>query len=406
MDAAKKRSTPVAIGVVSPSRNGSWLGGLYYLHHLIRACALLDPTDRPVFRDVWWSESLPEDDPFAAVRSVMGPPAVTGLPHDVWSRLSRRVRRLVKGYRGADLADVFHRAGIEVLFPLMPCERFGIPFVGWITDFQYRHLPGYYTADQWQSFEEDNRRTGDQMTLLMLSSADVAKDLRSFFPHLDARARVLRPCSVPSPDWWALDPKGVAAQHGLPDRFFLISNQICRHKNHRTVVQAARLLADRGLAIHVVCTGKTEDYRDPTFFAELQALVQAQRLEGQIRFLGALPRSEYVALLRRCLALVQPSEFEGWGFALSDAKALGKAILASNIAVHHEHNAAAARFVDPHDVGAWAEALAQVWQTAGPGPDLRAEEEAATTNLHDARRVGRELVALFDEARTIGASTG
>jgi glycosyltransferase involved in cell wall biosynthesis len=308
----------------------------------------------------------------------------------------------VKGYNRHSLADLFHDAGIDLLFPIVPCEKFGVPFVGWITDFQYRHLTSYYTEEQQRALDEMVSRVGLQATLIMLMSDDAAKDIRAFFPQLASRARVLRPCSVRSPDWLALDPKVTAERHSLAERFVLISNQICRHKNHRMVFEAVRLLADRGLRVNVVCTGKTEDYRDPRFFGELQELVQRLGLESQVRFLGAVPRSEYLALVRRCLAVAQPSEFEGWGFSLSDAKALGKHILASNIAVHHEHNAPTARFLPTHDSHAWAGALAEVWDTARPGPDVRAEEEALAVNHLDALRVGRELVAIFDEARTIG----
>ena len=393
-----------SVGLVCPSRHESWLGGLYHLQHLILAARSLPVPERLTFRDIWWNEQAPGKDPFLEVRANIGAPLELRLPSDLYGRLARRVRRIVHGKRSKGLADIFQTAGIDLLFPLLPCDHIGIPFVGWITDFQYKHLSAYYTEELQQAHDDDNIRIARQATLIMLSSSAAESDMRKFFPQLASRARVVRPCSVPTPDWWTLDPRAVAQRLGLPDRFFLISNTICRHKNHRTVFEALRILRDKGLHANIVCTGKKEDYRDPLFFPDLVRSVRDSRLEGQIHFVGSVPRSEHIALLRQCVAVVQPSEFEGWGFSISDAKALGKNILASDIPVHHEHCAPRTTFVPTHDPYVWAEALTRLWLTGNQGPDPLAEEEALLVSELEASRVGRELASLFDEACTLGVN--
>jgi glycosyltransferase involved in cell wall biosynthesis len=392
------RLVPTTVGVVSVSSNGSWLGGLYHLHHLVRACATLDIGQRTVFRDVWWHEAPPAADPFAEVRAAMLPPAQIHLPGSIWPRLCRRLRRLVGGYRQPDLADLFHQAGVGVLFPVLPCDHIGIPFVGWITDLHYRHLSQSFTDVQFARFESDHRRTARAAAIVLLSSEAVRRDMVRFFPDLAHKARVVRPCSVPTPQWHQLDPAATAARLGLPERFFLISNQVGRHKNHRTIFEAVRILAARGRPIDIVCTGKTADPFDPTFFGKMEAESERLGVAGQVRFLGAVPRAEHIALMRRSLAVVQPSAFEGWGFAVSDAKALGKPTLASDIAVHHEHESPRLTSVPLYDADAWAAALERAWLEQKPGPDLAAEEEAALNNGNEGRRVGREMNNLFRAA--------
>jgi len=397
-------SSHSGVGLVCPGPNDYWLGGVYYLHHLLRCLASLPPTEGLAVRDVWWGRQ-PASDPFADVRSLLGEPATLTVPRQPWARIRRRVRRLTLGYREATLADLFHEAGIGLLFPSPPCANCGIPLVSWITDFQYRHLPQLYTEEAWRSVEEDNRRIGEQSTLIMLSSQDACKDIRSFFPEFAHKARVVSPCSVPTADWWQNDPSETAGRYELPERFFLISNQVCAHKNHRTVCEALKILQGRGVVVPVVCTGRAEDYRNSTFFPELQSWIEAQGLGSQIRFLGAVPRADYIALIRRSLAVLQPSTFEGWGFALADAKALGKPVLASDLAVHHEHHGPVREYLPPLDAEAWAGAIGRAYVDLAPGPDTAAEERAREGIEGESRQVGRALVALFREAMKPGNGT-
>jgi glycosyltransferase involved in cell wall biosynthesis len=325
---------------------------------------------------------------------------VLSLPDGLVPRLRRQAYRVLAGYWGDDLADLFHRAGVGVLFPTFPCENFGVPLVGYIADLQNRRVPKYFTPEQSREFDEQHRLTGRHSTLIMVSSEAVLDDVREFFPDIAPKCRVVRPCSVPTSDWGELDPAAVAARHGLPESFFLISNQVNLHKNHRTVVEAVHGLAARGVRVDVVCTGKAEgsEVRDLSFFGRLRDEIERRGIAARFRFLGSVPRPEHIALMRRCLAVLQPSEFEGWGFAVSDAKALGKPVIASDLPVHREHGASLIQFLPPLDAGAWSAALERASRELRPGPDPRAEAAALAENAQEIRRVGRGMVALFREA--------
>ena len=386
---ATTRRGPTTVGLVCPSRGDSWLGGLNYLHHLANCMVLPEAGLRP--RDVWWGERCPVDDPFASVRAVLGDPVHLALPTLLWPRSVRFVRRWWRGSPRRTLADVFIDAGIDMLFPGSPCDLPGIPVVGWVTDLQYVHLPHYYTAEQRGSFRALYRRILETSDLVMLSSVAAQRDLEAEFADLAHKARVVRPCSVPTAEWWTANPGEVIRRLGLPERYFLVSNQICAHKNHRALIRALDALGSRGAAMHLVCTGRRADYRDPGFFPRLAAEVEARGLGSRVHFVGALPRVHHIALLRGAVALLQPSEFEGWGFALSDAQAAGTPAVASDIPVHHEHPAAGLRFVAPHDVDGWASAMAEAWQTPRHEPADRPVSS-------EPERVARELAELFSEA--------
>ena len=392
----RQRVSDGVIGLVCPGPNDYWLGGLHYLEHLVASISRLPPEERVPFCDVWWGEA-PADDPFKDVRHLLRMRAVLMLPRTVGARLSRFVRRRYSGQSDKGMSDIFEGAGIDALFPSLPCARPGVPLIFWLTDLQYRHHPERYPEEMLRWFESFNHENGHVAARVVVTSQAVLDDVRRFLPQLVDKARVVKICSVPTERWWRSDPVAVARRYALPERFFVISNQICVHKNHQTVFDAVKRLRESGINVSIVCTGRNEDYRDPLFFPTLSDRVVRDGLESQVRFLGAVPREDHIALLRRSLALIQPSLFEGWGFAISDAKALGKPVLASDIPVHHEHGHPRITYVPPSDQDAWADALGQATARFAPGPDLPSEEEAAARSRVEALRAGRSAVEMFRE---------
>ncbi len=86
-----------------------------------------------------------------------------------------------------------------------------------------------------------------------------------------------------------------------------------------------------------------------------------------MRFLGFLPRADQLALMAGAVAVVQPSLCEGWSTVVEDAKALGRHVIASDIAVHREQLATGADFFAPDDAEALA-GLLNRYAAADPAP--------------------------------------
>jgi glycosyltransferase involved in cell wall biosynthesis len=225
----------------------------------------------------------------------------------------------------------------------------------------------------------------------------VLEDVRRFFPELVSKTRVVRVPSVPTSEWWATTPSEASALYALPSHYFVISNQVAAHKNHRTIIEAMRILRSRGVDAHLVCTGRTEDYRDPSFFPALREELARDGMDGKVRFLGVVPRAHHIAILRGAVSLLQPSIFEGWGLAVADAKSLAKPILASDIAAHREQQHPGARYLPAQEPEAWATAMAEALDQLRPGADEQAEREAAAEALRTSVEGARAAVALFRE---------
>lgn len=360
-------------GIVAIDNDQKWIGGRYYLQHLIRCVASLPPTEQIRLRDVSWAMQ-PGNDPFEEVRPLLGEAVVVSPPAGFVGRAARKIRRVWKKTPGA--RDLFDAQGIGVFFPLPPCENSGTPYVFWLPDFQYLRRPDLMSEKLRTDLQQYFFWHVHQAAQIVLSSEDAQRDFAGVYPELLDRTHVVRFCSVPDEDWWKLDPKQVAAQHGLPERFFIVCNQFTRHKNHLTLMKALQLLTEQGRNdIHLVCTGSTFDHRQEDYIGQVNDFLRRHALQNRVHILGLIPRAEQIALLRRSIAVLQPSWFEGWSTIIEDAKTLGKPVLASDLPVHHEQLDTSHAFIGLDDAEQWAAAIGQAWSTFAAGPN--AEQEAA-----------------------------
>ncbi len=383
------------VGLVALDTDGKWIGGRYYLQHLVKAVASLPKSEQLHMSDVWWQESV-EQDPFAEVRNCLSRKVVVRSPISILGRSRRKFRRMIN--RISDARDLFHDAQIGVLFPALPCEAPGIPFVFWLSDFQYLELPGLFGEKLCQWYADNARNNVAKASLIVLSSEHAYRTMREVFPEALQRARIVHFCSVPDETWWRLDPAKVAEQNNI-DRFLLFSNQFTHHKNHEVIFDAVRILRDRGSDLLLVCTGSTYGFRGDDYFNKLTQFIDKYDLHSNIRILGMVPRDEHVALMRRSIAMIQPSRFEGWSTAVEDAKTLGKTLLVSDIEVHREQlGADYPLYINVDDTEAWAGAMLAAWNNGRPGPHSDQESQGFKQLQVAAENTGRRFVSVMREA--------
>jgi len=133
----------------------------------------------------------------------------------------------------------------------------------------------------------------------------------------------------------------------LPDEpWFHVPNQFWQHKNHKLILEALALLYKSGNAPLVLATGKEEDPRNPDYVLELKTRLDEEGLRERFRLLGQIPYIDMMGLMLHAVAVINPSRFEGWSTTVEEAKAFGKKILLSDIAVHREQNPSRGLFFD------------------------------------------------------------
>lgn len=378
---AREVSAPRHIGLVAIGGAG-WMGGANYVRHLAAALRSALPEVRISFI---CGSALHDD-----WRDVEPLISIPTRPSIFQRALSR----------GAILRRAMERHDIDFVYPLTYDNDYnlGIRFpigpqlgetrwAGWLPDFQHRYLPELFSPDERARRDAQMRALAEEAPIVVVSSESAAQDFRAFFPEHASKAAVLTFATTP------FEPQASDVLNA-PARFLLVCNQFWKHKNHLAVFEALRLLRERGIKPVVLCTGQLDDYRDRAFAETIRSALHDGELREQVQLLGFVRRAEQVALMRRAVAIIQPSLFEGWSTVVEDARALGRPSLLSDLAVHREQSPPGAHFFPPRDVEALADLMAEAWEHWPAGPDPDGEAAARTRAEVRLAEVGRRLLEI------------
>ncbi|WP_426441662.1 glycosyltransferase family 4 protein [Bradyrhizobium genosp. P] len=244
--------------------------------------------------------------------------------------------------------------------------RLPVPTIAWFPDFQHRRLPHLFSTAAWLRRDLGFRIQIASGRHIMLSSVSGLKDLRRFYPNPKNDVSVIRFATEPPSAMLGANPADVLANYKLPSRYFYLPNQFWRHKNHYVVIDALAILKQRGFDPVVAASGSTEDPREPGYFESAMEQVKARGLDTNFRHLGLIPLAHVYALLRASMALINPSQFEGWSTTVEEAKSFGVPLILSDIDVHREQTAGSARYFGEKESAVLASHMSEMLNCVGP----------------------------------------
>jgi glycosyltransferase involved in cell wall biosynthesis len=341
----------------------------------------------------------PENDglfrPYASERCgvhLIQRPAYRGQPVTNWAALMQSDRaageRLLTAF-GQAKGDLLHRLKVDLVhFPggtINPID-IDLPVALTIHDVQHRRFPDYFSKEQLRNREKWWPASADRAGAVIADSRFAAGEIREQFQVAESKLFVALPGVRESFLRCGRDicpakaSRRDACTTSAPYPFFLYPAANWPHKNHRRLLEAMAIARD--LDAHLVLSGAGQDESElPGWFEELG-------LAGRVHLAGRVSEEELHALYQQAVAMIFPSQYEGFGLPLLEAMASGLPIAASNTASIPEVAGDAALLFDPLDPEAIAEAM------------LRLDgEEALRERL---RRAGRERVALFTPERFAG----
>jgi glycosyltransferase involved in cell wall biosynthesis len=373
-----------------------WIGGSVYVRNVVYTLSSLPDKVKPEI------QLIGVGDPNSPlVRDLCLLDFVRPLAENAMASVSRgngRIDRIVKFMLAWADHKLLRRtlSGPDIVFPAFGLHPIGVPKLHWLPDFQHLRLPHLFLTEERETRTKGMAEIANLKGMLLLSSRSAADDFHIFFPDARIRTRVWSFCSTFDP---VEAEGGSIARYDLPEKYLYLPNQFWVHKDHLTVFKALNLLNARGIKPPVVCTGLQRDRRNPDHFPMLADFVKRNDLDGQVRFLGMVPRNDQVEIFRYAAAVVQPSLFEGWSTVVEDTKTLGRPIILSDIPPHQEQvSGDMGKFFRAGSAEDLARVIEDQWEILIPGPDAEAEHAAMARTAGRRRELAFEFMQILEEA--------
>lgn len=342
---------------------GTYMGGIYYIKNMVYALSNCDDSQNRFHIYILAAEDCANEYKHLLSKSnvsllIYENKGIKRIVRELRNFYYRRInKKTINEYLDFSLVK---KLQIDKIYPLYEDFRVREKGVIWIPDFQYLHYPQFFGGKEiCDKMKANQRKMIKDSSAVVLSSYDCYNDFLRQFNDLKEKAIVVP--FVSELECEKKDDRSLE-EYELPDRFFIVSNQFYEHKNHITVFRALAELAKKNRNdIKVVFTGQLEDYRNPQYISELKKIIRECGIEQNIQILGLIPRQDQLSMIRKSVAVIQPSLFEGWSTIVEDAKSMHKDIILSNIDVHIEQNVENGMYFEKENFVELAEIMEQVW---------------------------------------------
>jgi glycosyltransferase involved in cell wall biosynthesis len=377
---------PFRIGLVMQGGAG-WMGGAEYIKNIILALASLPADVRSTFEIYLICDQNVDINILDQIKPHLV--EVLYLENStIFRKIVRATKRLIFNEYYTDVSNLLRKESplcLDFVYPFFTTkpEQGKTKSAEWIPDFQHKYLPAFFTRKYIKEVDKKFDSIVKYSESIILSSESAKNNFCEFFPDHKYKIKVLPFVTVPLPEWYKLDPTKVIEKYNLPNRFFLISNQFWRHKNHITVFYALKILNDQGIYPTIVCTGNLLDYRNKSHADEILETIEKLGISKQVYLLGLIPKADQIQLLRSSLAVIQPSLFEGWSTIVEEAKCFGKKVILSDILVHLEQNPRGGVFFQKDSPDELSQLLADLWVTLKHGLNIEQESISRETNINN-----------------------
>lgn len=244
------------------------------------------------------------------------------------------------------------------IFPLP--KYFKIPWFSYIADYQHVYLPYLFSERELILRDDLFNALLKTSNATILSSQHAIEDAVKHSGASRDKLYQIPIMNCPEESWLTnYDADSIT----MKGRYFICSNQLCVHKEHKTLFLAFAKFVKEFPEVEIVCTGNLDDYRSPGYYAEIMELLSSLDIKDKVQILGLIPKNKQMNLMKNAVAVVQPSLFEGGpgGGAGYDAEAIGQRVILSDTTVNIESNYRQVTFFKASDPNALYEALKTVY---------------------------------------------
>lgn len=149
----------------------------------------------------------------------------------------------------------------------------------------------------------------------------------------------------------------IARKYQVSQNYILTVGTVEPRKNLPTLINAIRILRDRGESPGQLLIAGAKGWKDSKIYSRVRECGLTLK---EVKFLGFVPEKDLPLLYAGARVFLFPSLYEGFGLPLVEAMACGAPIIASNVAVTAEVVQDAALLVPPLQAEGFAEAIPRV----------------------------------------------
>jgi glycosyltransferase involved in cell wall biosynthesis len=300
------------------------------------------------------------------------------------------VRKFLDKFRkdNSYLRYYFEKNNIRIVsHSVIDFKNLNVKRISWLPDFQHLNFPENFSANEIEVRNATYIERIINSDLTIVSSFCALNDLANFCPGYQNKAAVLHfVVWIDHAQLNRLQPGFGALKNrfGIEGEYFFLPNQFWKHKNHKVVFEAIKILKSRNQDILLVCTGNLESRDQNDIHSQkLLSFLRENNLQRNIRILGLIDEADLMCLMRNSIAVINPSYFEGWSTTVEECISMGKTILLSDIPVHKEQNPGAGHFFNPDDPEEVADLMRRI--ATGITNDFRSGLEERAKDLLPSR---------------------
>lgn len=208
-----------------------------------------------------------------------------------------------------------------------------IKIIGWIPDLQHKVLKKFFKGKNYfyrEKYVQNEIKNSDK---IFVSSYQVKKEFKKYY-NVNKKIIPLRILS------------NVSNSKTKLKRYLLFPAQFWEHKNHRFLIKVAKIIKAKNLPIKIFFCGKIDNFKDKNYFLNINKKISDLKLNNIIQNFGEVSLYKLNKMQNECLALINPSYYEGWSTINEEARSKLKYIFLSNIKGHKEQNNYGSIFFD------------------------------------------------------------
>ena len=232
---------------------------------------------------------------------------------------------------------------------------------------------------------------------LIADSLNTARDLQTFWPHLQGRISVVQGAADHRLFHRVADAQRLRAarqKYNISPRPFLLAlSTLQPRKNFARLIRAFHAARQEARLPHQLVIGGKKGW----LYEEIFDTVLELGLQDDVRFPGFIADEDLAALFSAAEFFVYPSLYEGFGLPILEAFACGTPVLTADNSCLPEAGGKGALYVDAESIESIADGIVQL----ASQPDLRARLAAlgqAHARQFTWRRSLQQLRAAYEQA--------